>query len=130
MNVAVVFLKQTSTIVMRASFENLITSMVFSQHRLNTPSTPVSPIPSTRSRDSRNGTVSGVGSNLPCSNATPEGGKSLSFNYNYNTSEVLLAGVLRQHSFHSKCKVQWLRILARPLSAVQNDFLSGTLSPR
>lgn len=35
------------------------------------PSTPAMPIPSTMSRVSRNGTVSGVGKMRPCSNATP-----------------------------------------------------------
>ena len=62
----------TSTIVMRDSCDVLMTCIVFSQHRLYTPSTPVSPIPSTKSRVRRNGTVSGVGRNFPCSNATPK----------------------------------------------------------
>ena len=62
---------RTSTIVMSDSCDVLMTCIVFSQHRLNTPSTPVSPMPSTKSRVKRNGTVSGVGRNLPCSNATP-----------------------------------------------------------
>lgn len=83
--------------VSRASWELLITSNVFSQHLdrgdanksssdgvrlkvpeaeapphlLNTPSTPVTPMPSTMSLDSLKGTVSGVGSVFPCSNATP-----------------------------------------------------------
>ena len=63
--------KLTSTIVFNSSCDDLITIIVFSQHRLNTPSTPVPPIPSTRSRVNRNGINSGVGRVLPCSNATP-----------------------------------------------------------
>lgn len=61
----------TSTTVIRDSCDVLMTSMVFSQQRLHTPSTPVNPIPSTMSRVKRKGTVSGVGRNFPCSNATP-----------------------------------------------------------
>lgn len=41
-------------------------------HLLKTPSTPVMPIPSTMSRDSLKGTVSGVGRIFPCSKATPD----------------------------------------------------------
>ena len=52
-----------------------MTSRVFSQHRLYTPSTPVSPMPSTRSRVKRKGTVSGMGMNFPRSKATPETSK-------------------------------------------------------
>ena len=61
----------TSNIVFSSSLYVLISTIVFSQHCLNTPSTPDKPMPSTRSRVSRKGTVSGVGSVFPCSNATP-----------------------------------------------------------
>ena len=57
--------------VLSSSCEALMTTMVSSQHLRNTPSTPAIPIPSTRSRVRRKGTVSGVGRVLPCSNATP-----------------------------------------------------------
>ena len=40
-------------------------------YRLNTPSMPDNPIPSIISRVSRNGIVSGVGKQRPCSKATP-----------------------------------------------------------
>lgn len=40
-------------------------------HLLNTPSTPETPIPSTMSRVSLNGIVSGVTNVRPCSNAIP-----------------------------------------------------------
>jgi hypothetical protein len=43
--------------------------MVFSQQRRIVPSTPVMPMPSTMSRVKRKGTISGVDSVLPCSNA-------------------------------------------------------------
>ena len=61
----------TSTTVLSSSWYVLIKAIVFSQHCLNTPSIPVRPIPSTRSLVSRKGTVSGVGSVLPCPKATP-----------------------------------------------------------
>ena len=61
----------TSTMVINASLESFSTSRVFSQDLLNTPSIANTPMPSTTSRVKRNGMVSGVGSNFPCSNATP-----------------------------------------------------------
>ena len=33
-----------------------------------------------------------------------------------------------QQPVYNKCKVRWLRVLARPLQAVHNVFLSETLS--
>ena len=33
-----------------------------------------------------------------------------------------------QQPVYNKCKVSWLRVLARPLQAVHNGFLSETLS--
>ena len=55
------------------SFELRMTCMVLAHAQRNTPSIPIIPIPSTRSRVNRKGIVSGVGSSLPCSNATPIG---------------------------------------------------------
>jgi hypothetical protein len=46
----------TSIIVSNASLFALMTESVFSQHLLNTPSTPVMPMPSIMSLVSRNGT--------------------------------------------------------------------------
>ena len=57
--------------VRNSSWCALIKDNVFSQHLLNTPSTPAIPIPSTISFVKRKGTVSGVGRVLPCSKATP-----------------------------------------------------------
>lgn len=48
-----------------------MTSIVSSQQRWNTPTTPVRPIPLTRSRVNLNGMTSGVGKVRPCSKATP-----------------------------------------------------------
>lgn len=61
----------TCTIVTKASCDVLINSKDFSQHLLKVPSIPHIPIPSTKSRVKRNGTVSGVGNIFPCSKATP-----------------------------------------------------------
>ena len=48
-----------------------MTSIVSSQQRWNTPTTPVRPIPLTRSRVNLKGMTSGVGKARPCSKATP-----------------------------------------------------------
>ena len=53
------------------SFEFRMTCMVLAHAQRNTPSIPIIPIPSTRSRVNRKGIVSGVGKSLPCSKATP-----------------------------------------------------------
>ena len=61
----------TSTMVFSSSWDALITANVSSQQRWNTPSTPVNPIPLTKSRVNRKGITSGVGNVRPCSKATP-----------------------------------------------------------
>ena len=53
------------------SLEFRMTCMVLAHAQRNTPSIPIIPMPSTRSRVSRKGIVSGVGRSLPCSKATP-----------------------------------------------------------
>lgn len=61
-------------------------------HLLKTPSTPVMPIPSTMSRDSLKGTVSGVGRIFPCSKATPDWRR---MRKKTNTAVVLIAARLK-----------------------------------
>ena len=56
------------------------------------------------------------------------GGVWLNINYIHHTS---FSGAPRgafQQPVYNKCKVLWLRVLARPLQAVHNGFLSETLS--
>ena len=62
----------TSITAMRRSLLDRKTSTVAWQHREKTPSSPPNPMPSTMSRVSRNGTVSGTDSNLPCSKHIPK----------------------------------------------------------
>jgi len=63
--------RKTSKMVTRDSLWFLRTRIVSSQHLRNTPSTPDTPIASTKSLVRRKGTNSGVRRIFPCSNATP-----------------------------------------------------------
>ena len=62
----------TSIIATSSSLLSCKTFMTCSQDLLNTPSVPVIPTPSTRSRFKRNRTFSGMWSNCPWSKATPK----------------------------------------------------------
>lgn len=79
-------------------------------HLLKTPSTPAMPMPSTMSLDSLKGTVSGVGSVFPCSNATPESENTRAWGHALRRLDALKhasylnrCGPARQSARRSEC---------------------------